>query len=163
AGRVHHKLDDEFPEMTEALLGVLYPHYLAPIPSMSIIQFELDPGRAQLPNGFLIDRQSRLHTQAVGDLPCKFRTRYPLTLWQTEPVSAGLTPPPFPAGFQPPPKAAAALRLQFECQAEMHFPDLTLDSLRLYLNGENQFVASLYELIFNHTLQVVFRPLDKGG
>ena len=37
AGRIHHKLDDEFPELTEALLGVLYPHYLAPVPSMSLV------------------------------------------------------------------------------------------------------------------------------
>ena len=35
-GRVHQKLDDEFPELTAAMLGVLYPHYLAPIPSMAI-------------------------------------------------------------------------------------------------------------------------------
>ena len=26
AARVHHRLDDEFPELTDALLGVLYPH-----------------------------------------------------------------------------------------------------------------------------------------
>ena len=51
AGRLHHKLDDEFPELTEALLGVLYPHYLAPVPSLAIVQFELDPARGQLPRG----------------------------------------------------------------------------------------------------------------
>ena len=51
AARVHHKLDDEFPELTDSLLGVLYPHYMAPIPSMGIVQFELDPARAQLPEG----------------------------------------------------------------------------------------------------------------
>src|SRR5947208_12377181 len=101
AGRVHHKLDDEFPELTDALLGVLYPHYLAPVPSMSIIQFDLDAGRAQLPNGFLIDRHSRLHTQPVGDLPCKFRTAYPVTLWPVELTGAKLLPPPFPPGFNP--------------------------------------------------------------
>src|SRR6516165_8945472 len=44
AGRIHHKLDDEFPELTDALLSVLYPHYLAPIPSMGIVQFDLDAG-----------------------------------------------------------------------------------------------------------------------
>src|SRR6266404_676256 len=44
-GRIQHKLDDEFPELTDALLSVLYPHYLAPIQSMSILQFDLDPGR----------------------------------------------------------------------------------------------------------------------
>src|SRR5438034_11571490 len=69
AGRVHHKLDDEFPELTGALLGILYPHYLAPIPSMAIIQLDLDPGRAQLPNGFTIDLASQQHTQPVGDMP----------------------------------------------------------------------------------------------
>src|SRR5438270_8986990 len=61
AGRIHHKLDDEFPELTDALLNILYPHYLAPVPSMAMVQFDLDAGRAQLPNGFLIDKHSRMH------------------------------------------------------------------------------------------------------
>ena len=39
SARIHHKLDDEFPEITDALLNVLYPHYLRPVPSMSIVQF----------------------------------------------------------------------------------------------------------------------------
>src|SRR6201995_6015449 len=38
AARVHHRLDDEFPELTDALLGLLYPHYLAPVPSAAIVQ-----------------------------------------------------------------------------------------------------------------------------
>src|SRR5215467_12765067 len=36
--RVRRKLDDDFPELTEALLNVLYPHYLSPVPSMGIAQ-----------------------------------------------------------------------------------------------------------------------------
>ena len=40
AARVHHRLDDEFPELTDALLGVLYPHYLSPVPSCSVVQFQ---------------------------------------------------------------------------------------------------------------------------
>src|SRR5688500_17276392 len=39
AGRISLKLDDELPEITESFLNVLYPHYLAPIPSMAIAQF----------------------------------------------------------------------------------------------------------------------------
>jgi type VI secretion system protein ImpG len=49
AGRVHLKIDDEFPEITEALLGILYPHYIRPIPSMSIVEFHLDPGITYIP------------------------------------------------------------------------------------------------------------------
>src|SRR5437660_11354842 len=81
AGRIHHKLDDEFPELTQGLLSVLYPHYLAPIPSMAIVQFDLDPSRAKLPNGFLIDRHSKLRSPAINDISCRFRTAYPVTLW----------------------------------------------------------------------------------
>ena len=42
AARVHLKIDDEFPEITEALLSILYPHYIRPIPSMSIVEMHLD-------------------------------------------------------------------------------------------------------------------------
>ena len=34
-GRVGLKLDDELPEITESFINLLYPHYLAPIPSMA--------------------------------------------------------------------------------------------------------------------------------
>jgi type VI secretion system protein ImpG len=155
-GRIQHKLDDEFPELTTALLGVLYPHYLAPIPSMAIAQFELDPGRGRFPEGFLIDRSNRLRTKAIGDQPCKFRTGYPVRLWPVQVAGAMLMRPPFPRGMSPPRETAAALRLQLECQGGMKFAELQLDTLRLYLTGEDETVAILYELLFNHVLQVVF-------
>src|SRR5260370_19775810 len=60
AGRIHHKLDDEFPELTDAHLGLLYPHYLAPVPSMSLLQFDLDAEGGTLPNGFHIGRNTVL-------------------------------------------------------------------------------------------------------
>src|SRR5947208_2683560 len=51
AARVHLKLDDEFPELTDAMLGVLYPHYLAPVPSLAMVQFDVGPGQADSPTG----------------------------------------------------------------------------------------------------------------
>src|ERR671937_2403098 len=42
AARVHLKIDDGFPEITEALLNILYPHYIRPIPSMSVVKFHVD-------------------------------------------------------------------------------------------------------------------------
>src|SRR6266481_6078033 len=90
AGRVHHKLDDEFPELTDALLGILYPHYLAPIPSMGIVQFDLNVAAAELPDGFHIERHSRLHTHPVLGVPCRYRTGYPVTLWPIAVTAARL-------------------------------------------------------------------------
>src|SRR3954454_14828480 len=42
--RVRARLDGEFPELTDALLGVLYPHYLAPVPSCAIARLAPQPG-----------------------------------------------------------------------------------------------------------------------
>jgi type VI secretion system protein ImpG len=161
--RIQHKLDDDFPELTDALLGVLYPHYLAPIPSMALVQFILDPGGTQLPNGFTIPQHSILKTPPIEEMPCTYRTGYPVTLWPIAVTNARLQPPPFPSGFRPPPQTAAALRLQLECQTDMTFQDLELDKLRFFLAGVPSVTAKLYELIFNHTLRVVFRPLDRDA
>ncbi|HEY1861004.1 MAG TPA: type VI secretion system baseplate subunit TssF, partial [Gemmataceae bacterium] len=163
AGRVHHKIDDEFPELTDALLGVLYPHYLAPVPSMAVVQFQLDPDRGDLPNGFRIERHSRLRTQPIHGTPCKFRTGYPVTLWPVELVDARFQPPPFPAGMKPPPGSKAALRLQFKAVGKLSLAELTLDKLRLFLFGDMQLVPHLYEFLFNNVLQVVFRSTDTGS
>src|SRR6266699_2568479 len=54
AARVHLKIDDEFPEITEALLSILYPHYIRPLPSMSVVQFHLDPEQGKLSGGLPI-------------------------------------------------------------------------------------------------------------
>src|ERR1019366_10136307 len=80
AGRAHAKIDDEFPELTDALLQFLYPHFLAPIPSMALVQFEIDPSRVQLAAGFPIPAGSTIDA-ATEPVPCKFRTAYPVTLW----------------------------------------------------------------------------------
>jgi type VI secretion system protein ImpG len=163
--RVHNKIDDEFPELTDALLGILYPHYLAPIPSMSVVQFQADGSRLQSSKGFPIPQHSSLKTRPVGEnaLECRFRTGYPVTLWPIEVKSARFQPPPFPQGLQPPPRTAAALFLQLHCLGEAQFKELELEKLRFYLSGDKPVVANLYQVLFNHTLQVVFRPVDRNA
>jgi type VI secretion system protein ImpG len=162
-GRIRAKLDDEFPELTDALLGVLYPHYLNPVPSLALVQFDLDQVRAKPPKGHLVPAGSMLQTQRVGDVPCKYRTAYPVTLWPVTLTDAKLQPPPWPAGTAAPPRAVAALRLRFEAPPDVPFGKTSLDRLRLYLHGDNALIATLYELIFNHTLQVAFRFPDVKG
>ena len=38
-GLLHRKLDDEFPEIIHGLMDIIFPHYLRPIPSTSIVMF----------------------------------------------------------------------------------------------------------------------------
>jgi type VI secretion system protein ImpG len=86
AARIHRKLDDDFPELTQGLLEILYPHYLAPIPSMAVIELAARPDLTsplEVKPGTLIDAGP-----VQGDT-CRFRTAYPVTLWpiQIEAVS----------------------------------------------------------------------------
>src|SRR5205823_10791112 len=66
AARVRLKIHDEFPELTDAVLSVVYPHALAPVPSLAVVQFQIDPARG-VPEGVPLPAGSLLHTARVGD------------------------------------------------------------------------------------------------
>jgi type VI secretion system protein ImpG len=155
AARVHHKIDDEYPEITESLLNVLYPHYLAPIPSMSVVQFVCDPDQGKLTSGYTIEKGAALYSQPVNGSPCRFRTCYPVTLWPIEVASARLESP---ERLGPAPKSAASvLKLELHTLGGIKFSELDLDRLRFYLHGESSLVHSIYELIFNQVCEVRLR------
>jgi len=44
AGRIHERLDDEFPEIAGGILEILFPHLLKPFPSCAILQAKPKPG-----------------------------------------------------------------------------------------------------------------------
>ncbi|MEC8103650.1 MAG: type VI secretion system baseplate subunit TssF, partial [Pseudomonadota bacterium] len=91
--RIQQKLSDDFPELTDAMLETLYPHYLRPLPSMAITQFspldDLD-GPVQIPAGTLLDTDS-------DDEECRFTTSYPVEMLPIRVDSAQLMPRPFVA------------------------------------------------------------------
>jgi len=66
AARVHLKLEDDFSEISEALLNVVYPHYLRPIPSMSIVELRLDPEQGKLTTGLPVARGAPLYSKPVS-------------------------------------------------------------------------------------------------
>src|SRR5262249_45784441 len=164
SARVRHKLHDEFPELTDALLSVLYPHALAPVPSCAVVQFNLEPHRAT-PEGVDIKAESTLQSARVADLACRFRTCYPLKLWPITVAEAKLHPPPFPTGLTPPPRATAALRLRLQTTGPLTFDKLTFDRLRFHLLGDTTLIAPLYNLLLNPiltpALEVAFAPPAK--
>ena len=38
AARTHRRIDDDFPQLSEALLNLIYPSYLRPIPAMTVVE-----------------------------------------------------------------------------------------------------------------------------
>jgi type VI secretion system protein ImpG len=157
AARVHLKVDDEFPEITDSLLNIVYPHYLRPIPSMSVVEFHLDPDQGKLTTGLKIPRGSLLYSRPVEGVPCRFRTCYDTTLWPLRVAEAQWTTPDRLQPSLKAPNAAAALRVELRCLPEISFDKLDLKSLRFYLSGESNIVHSVYELLLNNCSQVIAR------
>ena len=157
AARVHLKIDDEFPEITEALLNILYPHYMRPIPSMSIVEFVVDSEQINPETGLKIERGSTLNSQPVGGAPCKFRTCYDTTFWPVGVESAEWTTAD---RLRPPIKSAdtaGAIRLELKCAGDVSFQKLSMNTLRFYLSGEGALTNTLYELLSNNCARIMVR------
>jgi type VI secretion system protein ImpG len=159
AGRIHHKIDDEFPEITESLLNVLYPHYLRPIPSMSIAQFTVDPDQAQLSTGHIVEKDTDLYTRPVAGQggACNFRTAYRVTLWPIEVTGAAVLPAATVAGVGGTQEAVAVIQIDLKCAPKIKLSSLGMDKLRFHLNGGGNVTYSLYELLFNNVGRAVLR------
>ncbi len=163
AARVHLKIDDELPEVSESLLRVLFPQYVRPIPSLSLVQFHLDPDQGGLTTGLELPRGTPLFSRPVGGVPCRFRTCYDTTVW---PIVIEAVEWKAPHQVRPPIRASgvhAILRVELRCLSGGSFNDLELDQLRFHIRSGSGVAATLYELLMNHVASVLVRNPDEKG
>ena len=159
AARVHLRIDDDFPQITESLLNIVYPHYLRPVPSMSVAEFHSDPERGKLTSRLPVPKNTVLYSRPVEGVPCKFRTCYDTTLWPLKVSQARWTTPdrinPVLRSSE-----AAVLQVNLECFPDVSFDKLELDSLEFYLSGESPVIHSLYELLCKNVARILVRDPD---
>ncbi len=167
AARVHLKIDDEFPEITEALLSIIYPHFIRPVPAMTIAELRVNPEQGQIGTGLKIPRGSVLSSRPVGGVPCKFRTCYDAYLW---PLSVTAAEWKTPDRLQPAVKASgpdgapvAALRIELKCWRDVTFEKMQPSPLRFFLNGESGLIHSVYELLCSRCTQILLRDPTPGS
>jgi type VI secretion system protein ImpG len=158
AARIHLRLDDDLPELTEGFLDVVYPHYLRPIPAMSVAEFKLDDNFASSSASVKIPAGSELRTKhTVDGMPCKFRTGYPVELWPLDITECAWRRPeqiPSPARVS---DAVAVVRVLLKGRKDVVLSRLELDRLNFYLAGEKSLVLPLYELLSRNLIQVLVR------
>jgi type VI secretion system protein ImpG len=163
AARVHLKIDDEFPEITEALLSILYPHYVRPMPSVSIVEMHLDAEQNGIAAPQRVPRGSGLNSRPVGGVPCQFQTCFDTTVWPMWITAGEWTSPD---RLSPPVKsleAAAAVRIEVQAPQDVQIAQLGLDTLRIYLSGDAGISHTLYELLCVNTVQILVRDPTKGS
>jgi type VI secretion system protein ImpG len=148
--RIAKRLDDDYPEFTEALFDVLYPHYLRPFPSCSIAYVDVGGTANQQTGISVIPRGNALSTRPVRGAACTFRTVYPVTV-----APLALTGAAFsaiidhPEAVRLPEGAGSGLSLTLTATADQQrLGRLGLPRLRVFIDGEPSFCAALRDTLF---------------
>lgn len=149
-GLLRQKLDDEFPEIVHGLTNLLWPHYLKPIPSTTMVAFS---PKTTLKQSTRIPAGVHLASAPVGGTPCIYRTTFdvemhPLTLLD--------------ATFQQLSGKAPEIRLQFELSG-LNLDSWKPKSLRFHLAGEYSSATDLYLMLRRHLRGIVLSSVAEGG
>lgn len=148
--RVAKRLDDDYPEFTEALFEVLYPHYLRPFPSCSIVQMDYSAAASQLTSATSVARGTVLNSRKVRGAECSFRTAYPVTVAPVALSASSFAPIlEAPAAVRLPAGAGAGISITLSGSTpQAGLKGLGLGRLRVFIDGEASFCAALRDALF---------------
>lgn len=156
SARINKRLDDDYPKFTEALLDSLYPHYLRPLPSYSVVQVGYRDAGEIPETPFVLPRGTTLRSSLAGPTgdPCRFRTVYDVLLAPLR--MAGLAFSPLfqaPRSLRLPRGVTSGLSLTIEATDGRNgiagaLPERAGARLRLYADGEGSVRAALIDTLF---------------
>ncbi|MCR8723329.1 type VI secretion system baseplate subunit TssF [Frigidibacter sp. ROC022] len=166
SARVQLELELQYPAFTANLLEIIYPHYLAPTPSMMVAAFQPDVGNSAVKDGYVLERHTQLRARTVegGQTACVFRTAADVTLWPIE-ISeveyidsrGGLVA----AGVSRRTEARAGIRLRLKRTDGLKMAALSMDRLVVHLNSQAGNAWALHEMIAAESVGLVGRATDR--
>lgn len=77
AGRLHARVDDQFSDFTQNILDILYPHFISPVPSCALIQFQ---PLSKEKSVYTLPRHTRMSAASKEGPVCWMRTTHDLHL-----------------------------------------------------------------------------------
>ncbi len=147
AGRIRQKLDGDLPELVHNFVGLLWPHYLRPLPSATVLEF--DPSGGALQETQIIPRGTTVESVPVDGTRCQFKTTSQLSVYPFVLKEIFLETPATGAPF---------LKLGFQV-GKTDLSKIKLKELSLFLAGEPQISYGLYLLLCNYLKRVTFRSI----
>ena len=152
AARVQLKIESEQPRLIAHLLEAIYPNFLAPMPSMLVARFAVDPDNPNLAKGYEVPRRSAILSMLARgrDVHCEFRTAHAVTLWPlelrsvqvfTHAADLPMTRLPQARGSQ------GGLRIRLRCGGGLTFDQLGMDRLAFHISAPDDVAFRLHELV----------------
>jgi type VI secretion system protein ImpG len=176
AARVQLKLDTEFKTFTSELLEQLLPNFMAPTPSVMLVEAQPKFDNPDLiegqhfPAGAYLDARYVEREQRIA---CRFRLSAPLSLWPLKLNSARLLQGAGglqALGLEVGEGTVGGLHLAFHRpapsdpdKAEGPMSAVKIDKLPIHLVGDPSDMVSMYEQIFCNAHRVTLRWLDERG
>lgn len=162
--RVSKRLDSDYPQFTESLLESLYPHYLRPLPSYSIVQMSSGDYQAK-DTMSMLPRGITLQSAAVHGVCCQFRTVYDVALTPLAVNRLAFTPyldePTL--GVHLPRGATSALTVTLAAGDQAgDWGRVAPTRLRLFVDGEPSLRAVLLDTLLIHTAAAFVQVGDSG-
>ncbi|KTT32349.1 type VI secretion system baseplate subunit TssF [Pseudomonas rhizoryzae] len=149
-GRLRQKLDDELPELTHSLLNLLWPHYLRPLPSCAILEFDPLPA----PGAPLeVPRGTEVESQPLDEVSCRFRTCFAA---QVQPLRVD------EVGFAPQ-GDGARLTVRLGITGTGTLAAMDLRQLPLHLAGDRALSQDLYLALLHNLTGLSLVPVDGAG
>lgn len=150
-GRLKQQLNQELPEVAHTLVQLLWPNYVRPVPSYSIIQYE--PIKDSTNNIKIKKDTEVLSRNAMDGIQCKFRTTYETIVMPFEINDVNY----FIHGKK------SSLELNMKMTTSGTLQDLIFNNLRMYLSGSKFIAQDLYLFLTNYVEKIEISINDKTG
>jgi type VI secretion system protein ImpG len=149
SGLLHNRLDDDFPEIIHGLTDIIFPHYLRPIPSTSIVIFT---PKSSLKEKIFIKAGTSLSSIPVEGTKCSFRTCFNLEVHPVQLLSA--------ESIQLS-NNINQIRLVLELKG-LKLSQWNPESINFFLAENHSQAATLYMLLTKHLKRIILKPADGG-
>jgi len=138
SARLRHKIEDDFPELTHSILNLLWPNYLRPLPSATIIRFT--PKADSITEKQVIKKNTALRSEPVDGTQCLFETCHDVSIY------------PFAIDSIDDSHSQDRSRIGINIQVLTDQPLDTIgcDHLTFYLSGNDYTAQTLYLWIYNY-------------
>jgi type VI secretion system protein ImpG len=161
AGRLRYQLEIDQAVLPNALLGLLYPHLEAPLPSMLIGEIEVRSDGANFVHGATLERGRYVYAVATNDLGqqvrCRFRTCYATPLWPLKITDVSTVAANAYALDVADTRTLSIVRATVTCEGKDPIHSLKMPFLRFCINAEHKQAYELYDALALHLVRIAVR------
>ena len=152
-GKLQKQIDDQYPEVANALLDIIYKPLILPVPSSVMVNFDIDVSRAQQDTGVIVPRHTILRATSHDGTVCSFRTTHDLKIWPIELKHVEIVSKEHLGHYFT--ESPTFLKMHFNCTEEGISPD----KLRFYILADALLRGRIFAGIFSTEEPVIFEHM----